>query len=164
MAITDELKSGNFSLYGQWYVSYGITLSIPTVSPTCAKTLSSLLSCSALILFGILSFSIGWSLIGWIIAFLLVFIEIPLCLKCCPTSQKFDDFLTKFHNSYFRAGAYLVFCILMWIAVGVGHRNLQAISAILLTLATLAYGLAAVKGQAPASSTITGGTGVSTIV
>ncbi|KAF9945521.1 Golgi apparatus membrane protein tvp18 [Mortierella alpina] len=144
MAITDELKSGNFSLYGQWQVSYGITL--------------------ALILFGIINFSIGWSLIGWIIAFLLIFIEIPLCLKCCPTSQKFDDFLTKFHNSYLRAGAYLVFCILMWIAVGVGHRSLQSISAILLTIAALAYGFAAIKGQAPASSTITGGTGVSTIV
>ncbi|KAF9576741.1 Golgi apparatus membrane protein tvp18 [Mortierella alpina] len=105
MAITDELKSGNFSLYGQWC--------------------------------GLLSI-----------------VVLP----------DYDDFLTKFHNSYLRAGAYLVFCILMWIAVGVGHRGLQAISAVLLTLAALAYGFAAVKGQAPASSTITGGTGVSTIV
>ncbi|KAF9287270.1 Golgi apparatus membrane protein tvp18 [Mortierella alpina] len=101
-----------------------------------------------------------------IIAFLLVFIEIPLCLKVTKRIMlpDHDDFLTKFHNSYLRAGAYLVFCILMWIAVGAGHRNLQAISAILLTLAALAYGLAAIKGQAPASSTITGGSGVSTIV
>ncbi|KAF9907839.1 Golgi apparatus membrane protein tvp18 [Linnemannia zychae] len=117
MSLIDEIRSGNFSLYGQW-----------------------------------------------IIAFLLIFIEIPLCMKCCPTSEKFDNFLTKFQNSYFRAGAYLVFCILMWIAVGAGHRNLQVVSALLLTLAFLAYGFAALRGQTPTSSSITGGTGVSTIV
>ncbi|KAG0200704.1 hypothetical protein BGX33_010833 [Mortierella sp. NVP41] len=75
-----------------------------------------------------------------------------------------DSFLTKFQNSYFRAGAYLVFCILMWIAVGAGHKGVQAVSALLLTFAALSYGLAAIKGQTPASSAITGGTGVSTIV
>jgi len=62
----------------------------------------------ALILFGILNFHIAWSLIGWIIAFLLIFIEVPLCMKCCPTSIKFDTFMGRFQNSYFRAGAYLM--------------------------------------------------------
>ncbi|KAK3829565.1 MAG: hypothetical protein JOS17DRAFT_748643 [Linnemannia elongata] len=143
MSIVDEIRSGNFSLYGQW---------------------CGLLSIVALILFGIISFSIGWSLIGWIIAFLLVFIEIPLCMKCCPTSEKFDNFLTKFQNSYFRAGAYLVFAILMWIAVGVGHRTVQTVSALLLTFGFLSYTFAALRGQTPTSSAITGGTGVSTIV
>ncbi|KAF9188365.1 Golgi apparatus membrane protein tvp18 [Haplosporangium sp. Z 11] len=142
MSLITEFKSGNCSLYGQW---------------------CGLLSIVFLILFGIINFSIGWSLIGWIIAFLLIFIEIPLCMKCCPTSAN-DSFLEKFHNSYLRAGAYLVFCILMWIAVGVGHRNLQAISALFLTFAALAYGFAAFRGQTPTSSSITGGTGVSTIV
>ncbi|KAG0272838.1 Golgi apparatus membrane protein tvp18 [Linnemannia exigua] len=143
MSIIDEFRSGNFSLYGQW---------------------CGLLAIVALILFGILDLSIGWSLMGWIIAFLLIFIEIPLCMKCCPTSEKFDNFLTKFQNSYFRAGAYLVFCILMWIAVGAGHRKLQSISALLLTFASFSYGIAAFRGQTPTSSTLTGGTGVSTIV
>ncbi|KAF9338987.1 Golgi apparatus membrane protein tvp18 [Linnemannia elongata] len=156
MSIVDEFRSGNFSLYGQW---------------------CGLLSIVALILFGIINFSIGWSLIGcvfssyfsaslWsrIIAFLLVFIEIPLCMKCCPTSEKFDNFLTKFQNSYFRAGAYLVFAILMWIAVGAGNRNLQTVSALLLTFAFLSYTFAALRGQTPTSSAITGGTGVSSIV
>ncbi|KAF9345929.1 Golgi apparatus membrane protein tvp18 [Mortierella sp. AD094] len=83
---------------------------------------------------------------------------------CCPTSQKFDTFLATFHNSYFRTGAYLVFATLMWIAVGVGGRTIQVVSAILLTLGTLSYGIAAVRGQSPASSAITGGTGVSSIV
>ncbi|KAG0277798.1 Golgi apparatus membrane protein tvp18 [Linnemannia gamsii] len=142
MSIVDEFRSGNFSLYGQW---------------------CGLLSIVALILFGIFSFSVVWSPIGWVIAFILLFIEIPLCLKCCPTSEKFDSFLTKFQNSYFRAGAYLVFCILMWVAVGTGH-GLQAISALFLTLAFVSYAIAGFRGQTPTSSAITGGTGVSTIV
>ncbi|KAF8931121.1 Golgi apparatus membrane protein tvp18 [Dissophora ornata] len=141
MSIADEFRSGNFSLYGQW---------------------CGLISIVTLIIFSIISFSIGWSIIAWIIAFLLVFIEVPLCMKCCPTSQKF--FFTKFHNSWFRTGAYLVFCILMWIAVGAGHRTIQCVSAILLTLAAISYGIAAARGQTPTSSTITGGAGVSTIV
>ncbi|GJJ75763.1 hypothetical protein EMPS_08121 [Entomortierella parvispora] len=85
-------------------------------------------------------------------------------MKCCPTSAKFDTFMGRFQNSYFRAGAYLIFCILMWLGVGVGHANLQTISALLLTFAALSYGFAALRGQTPASSTITGGTGVSTMV
>ncbi|KAG0349807.1 Golgi apparatus membrane protein tvp18 [Podila minutissima] len=123
-----------------------------------------LLSIVALIIFGIINFKLLWSLIGWIIALLLVFIEIPMCLKCCPTSPKFDEFVTKFHNSYFRAAAYLVFAILMWLAVGVGKASVQTVSALLLTFACLAYGIAAGRGQTPASSAITGGTGVSNIV
>ncbi|KAG0306041.1 Golgi apparatus membrane protein tvp18 [Dissophora globulifera] len=118
----------------------------------------------ALILFSILSFSIGWSVIAWIIAFLLIFIEIPLCMKCCPTSSKFDGFMTRFQNSWFRTGAYAVFAILMWIAVGAGNRTVQCVSAILLTIAAISYGVAGARGQTPASSAITGGTGISTIV
>ncbi|KAF8931497.1 Golgi apparatus membrane protein tvp18 [Haplosporangium gracile] len=117
-----------------------------------------------LIVLGIVSLNILWSIIGWIIAFLLVFIEIPLCLKCCPTSAKFDNFLQKFQNSYFRAVAYIVFAVVMWLAVGIGGRTLQTISALALSFGAVSYVIAAARHQTPASSTITGGTGVSTIV
>ncbi|KAG0020129.1 Golgi apparatus membrane protein tvp18 [Podila clonocystis] len=136
MSVIDEFRSGNFSLYGQWQVS--------------------------LILFAFIPIHIVWSIIAWIIAFLLVFIEVPLCLKCCPTSAKFDTFLHNFQNSYFRAAAYLVFAILMWIAFK--SVTLQIISALLLTGAAVSYTIAAIRKQTPASSSITGGTGVSTIV
>ncbi|KAI8362250.1 hypothetical protein B0O80DRAFT_435393 [Mortierella sp. GBAus27b] len=86
MGLIDEFRSGNFSLYGQWF---------------------GLFSVIALILFGILSFTPIWSIVGWIIAFLLIFVEIPLCLKCCPTSAKFDNFLGKFQNSVVRAVGYI---------------------------------------------------------
>ncbi|GJJ76987.1 hypothetical protein EMPS_09346 [Entomortierella parvispora] len=142
MSIIDEFRSGNFSLYGQW---------------------CGLISIVLLIIFGIFGFTPLWSIIGWVIAFLLVFIEIPLCLKCCPTSAKFDNFLIKFQNSYFRAVAYLVFAILMWVAVGRGH-TWRFLPALFLTAAVASYGIAALRHQTPASSTITGGTGVSTIV
>ncbi|KAF9909289.1 hypothetical protein BX616_011237 [Lobosporangium transversale] len=72
--------------------------------------------------------------------------------------------MTQFHNPVFRTGAYIVFAVLMWVAVGAGHRGVQTVSALLLTFAALCYGFAAFRGQTPASSTITGGTGVSTIV
>ncbi|KAG0057604.1 hypothetical protein BGZ83_006977 [Gryganskiella cystojenkinii] len=82
---------------------------------------------------------------------------------CCPTSQKFDNFLNKFQNSYFRAVAYLVFAILMWVAVARGHA-LRTLPALSLTAAFVSYSIAALRHQTPASSTVTGGTGVSTIV
>ncbi|KAF9426870.1 hypothetical protein BGZ94_005890 [Podila epigama] len=84
-----------------------------------------------------------------IIAFLLVFIEIPLCLKCCPTSATLTI-------------GYTVFAIIMWIAVK--YTLFQFFSASLLTLAAISYGIATVRHQTPASSSITGGAGVSTIV
>ncbi|ORZ23843.1 hypothetical protein BCR41DRAFT_349285 [Lobosporangium transversale] len=143
MGLVDEFRSGNFSLYGQWFGLFSIV---------------------SLILFSFLSFHILWSILGWIMAFLLVFIEIPFCLKCCPTSAKFDNFLTQFQNSYFRAAGYVVFAIIMWLAFGIGGRTLQIVSALLLTGGAVSYTIAALRHQTPASSTITGGTGVSTIV
>ncbi|KAF9900980.1 hypothetical protein BX616_002429 [Lobosporangium transversale] len=83
---------------------------------------------------------------------------------CCPTSAKFDNFLTQFQNSYFRAAGYVVFAIIMWLAFGIGGRTLQIVSALLLTGGAVSYTIAALRHQTPASSTITGGTGVSTIV
>ncbi|KAF9909910.1 hypothetical protein EC991_007713 [Linnemannia zychae] len=93
-----------------------------------------------LIIFGIVSLNILWSVIG------------------C------DNFLNQFQNSYFRAVAYIVFAVLMWLAVGVGGRTLQIISALALSFGAVSYVIAAARHQTPASSTITGGTGVSTIV
>ncbi|KAG0203428.1 Golgi apparatus membrane protein tvp18 [Mortierella sp. GBA30] len=150
-------QKGNFVVLKQTNVH--IYYRAPLSSIRCG-----LLSIVCLILFSILSFNILWSILGWIIAFLLVFIEIPLCMKCCPTSAKFDNFLTQFQNSYFRATAYIVFAVILWLAVGVGGRTLQVISALVLTFGAISYIIAALRNQTPASSTITGGAGVSTIV
>ncbi|KAF9102069.1 Golgi apparatus membrane protein tvp18 [Mortierella sp. AM989] len=91
-------------------------------------------------------------------------LAIPFCLKCCPTSAKFDNFLIQFQNSYYRAAGYIVFAIILWIEVGPGNSTIQVINALLLTGGAISYIISALRHQTPASSTITGGSGVSTIV
>ncbi|KAF9934875.1 Golgi apparatus membrane protein tvp18 [Linnemannia zychae] len=120
---------------------------------------------NGLIVFGAISIlNIPWNILGWVIAFLLIFIEIPFLMKCCPTSAKFDNFLQKFQNSYFRALIYVIFAAIMWLGIGLGASKLQVVSALALTFGAISYIIAAVRQQTPASSTITGGAGVSTIV
>ncbi|KAF9364537.1 hypothetical protein BGX34_001255 [Mortierella sp. NVP85] len=74
-----------------------------------------------------------------------------------------DNFLIKFQNAIVRAVGYVVFAIIMWLAVANGVV-LHVIGALLLTGAALSYSVSALRHQTYASSTITGGTGVSTIV
>ncbi|KAF9277198.1 Golgi apparatus membrane protein tvp18 [Linnemannia elongata] len=159
MGLADEFRSGNFSLYGQWQVSNQHHRLTPS---SCG-----LISIVCLIVFGVLGFHVVWSIIGWIMAFLLVFIEIPLCLKVTthrPVSSPDDNILQQFQNSYFRAVAYVVFAVVMWLAVGLSSLKLQIVSALTLSFGAVSYVIAAARHQTPASSTITGGTGVSTIV
>ncbi|KAI8393707.1 uncharacterized protein BYT42DRAFT_487653 [Radiomyces spectabilis] len=89
MSILDEFASRNFSLYAQWCGLISIILLI-------ALGVVSLLS------------NIPFAIIGWVFAAILVFVEVPLCTKFCPTSPKFDAFIARFENSYFRAALYLV--------------------------------------------------------
>ncbi|KAI9342989.1 hypothetical protein BD770DRAFT_422005 [Pilaira anomala] len=124
MGLFDEVKSRNFSLYGQWFGIISIIL---------------------LIALGIVDFLSHWifSIVGWVIAFLLVLVEIPLCLKVCPTSPK-------------------LFAVVMFLSnlVNVGPLIATGVS---LLLASICYGIAAFTGQAFASSKMLGGTGVDNI-
>ncbi|KAG2235594.1 hypothetical protein INT48_002368 [Thamnidium elegans] len=143
MGFFDEIKSKNCSLYGQWLGIISIIL---------------------LIALGIVGFTghIIFSIVGWVIAFLLVLVEIPLCLKVCPTSPKLDSFIAYFENCYFRAILYLVFAVVMFLSnlVSVGPLIACGVS---LLLASICYGIAAFTGQAYASSKILGGTGVDNV-
>ncbi|KAG0182504.1 Golgi apparatus membrane protein tvp18 [Apophysomyces sp. BC1021] len=150
MGCGDEIKSMNFSLYGQWLGIASIIL---------------------LIALGIVGFlgHVVFSIVGWVIAFILVFAEIPLCIKFCPTSPKFDTFIAYFENCYFRAAMYLVFAVVMFLSNLMGTGPLIA-AAVCLLLASICYesvfliGAAAFTGQAFASSKILGGTGVDNVV
>ncbi|CAG8729638.1 5848_t:CDS:2, partial [Dentiscutata erythropus] len=58
-----------------------------------------------LIIFGILAFAsvaLGFvfSILVWVLAFILIFVEIPLCTKICPTSDRFDSFVKNFENHW----------------------------------------------------------------
>ncbi|KAI9314313.1 hypothetical protein BX666DRAFT_1862927 [Dichotomocladium elegans] len=124
MGVFGEFASLNFSLYGQWLGIISICL---------------------LIALGIVGFMahIVFSIVGWAIALILIFVEIPLCLKFCPTSPRF-------------------FAIVMFLSNILNTGPLIA-AAVALLLAAISYGIAAVKGQSFASSRILGGTGVDNV-
>ncbi|KAM3580491.1 Golgi apparatus membrane protein tvp18 [Umbelopsis sp. WA50703] len=144
MSILNEFASRNFSLYGQWL---------------------GLASLVCLVVLGV--FSLGsnpvFAILGWVFAFILVFVEVPLCMKFCPTSPRFDSFATRFENSYLRTLLYLVMAIVMFLSATIS-KTLLLLPACLLLFAAISYGIAAIKGQPHASSTALGGTGVDNVV
>ena len=40
---------------------------------------------------------------------ILIFVEIPLLMRICPTSEKFDTFVRRFNENWPRAGMYIVY-------------------------------------------------------
>ncbi|KAI8333651.1 Golgi apparatus membrane protein TVP18 [Chlamydoabsidia padenii] len=145
MGLFSEAKSMNFSLYGQWLGIISIIL---------------------LIALGIVNFlsHVVFSIVGWVIAFLLVLVEIPLCLKLCPTSPKLDSFISYFENSYFRAVMYLIFAVVMFLSNLLSGATPLIAPAVSLLLGAISYLVAALKGQSFASSKILGGTGTDNVV
>ncbi|KAI7877661.1 hypothetical protein K492DRAFT_165719 [Lichtheimia hyalospora FSU 10163] len=127
MGLFGEFTSLNFSLYGQWLVCIG--------------------SCDmvVLIVLGIIGFMshIAFSIVGWVIALILLFVEVPLCIKFCPTSPKF-------------------FAIVMFLSNIISSTSLNACAVVLL-LGAICYAIAAIRGQSFASSRLLGGTGVSNV-
>ncbi|CAO3626030.1 unnamed protein product [Cunninghamella blakesleeana] len=144
MGCMDEITSKNFSLYGQWLGIISIIL---------------------LIALGIVGFigHVVFSIVGWVIAFILILVEIPLCLKLCPTSPKLDGFISYFENCYFRAAMYLIFAVVMFLSNLMYQTPLIA-AAVALLLGAISYGAAAAMGQTFASSRILGGTGTDNVV
>ncbi|ORX58167.1 putative clathrin-coated vesicle protein [Hesseltinella vesiculosa] len=144
MGLMDELRSRNFSLYGQW---------------------GGIVSIILLIVLGAISVAgnIPFAIIGWIFAFILFFVEVPLCMKVCPTSPKFDTFVSHFENAYLRAALYLGMGVIMLLSNTVSTTILN-LPAVILVMAGVCYLIAAVKQQPHASSKILGGTGVDNVV
>ncbi|KAI9018588.1 Golgi apparatus membrane protein TVP18 [Phycomyces nitens] len=145
MGCFGEIRSMNFSLYGQWL---------------------GLASIALLIALGIVGLSghVVFSIVGWVIAFIVMMVEVPLCLKFCPTGHRFDGIAPYFENSYFRTAMYLVFAIVMFLS-NILHGATPLIAcAVCLLLAAISYGAAAVMGQAFASTSMLGGTGVDNVV
>ncbi|KAI8075115.1 TVP18/Calcium channel flower [Gongronella butleri] len=120
MGCFDEAKSMNFSLYGQWMGIISIIL---------------------LIALGIVGLPghVVFSIVGWVIAFLLVLVEVPLCMKMCPTSPKLDSFLAYFENCYFRAAMYLVFAVVMFLSNLLNGATPLIAAAVALLIAAICY-------------------------
>jgi len=98
-----------------------------------------------------------------ICAFIILFIEIPLLLRICPTSAGFDGFIRRFETNYMRAAIYLVMSIIQWLSILALTTSLIACAVVLL-IAAIFYALAGIKGQAFVNSKTLGGQGVAQMI
>ncbi|KAI8087917.1 uncharacterized protein B0P05DRAFT_530670 [Gilbertella persicaria] len=120
MGLLDEFKSRNFSLYAQWLGVISIIL---------------------LVALGVVTLTSNpiFAIVGWVIAFVLFFIEVPLCTKFCPTSPRFDAFIAGFENAYFRGAVYIIFSIVMFLSTLI-NTTVLVVPAVTLLLTFLSYG------------------------
>jgi hypothetical protein len=96
-------------------------------------------------------------------SFVILFIEVPLLLRICPTSPKFDTFIRKITTNYMRAASYLVMAVVQWLTLIQAATSLIA-AAVFLTITAICYALAGVKGQAFVGSKTLGGAGVAQMI
>jgi hypothetical protein len=96
-------------------------------------------------------------------SFILIFIEVPLLLRICPTSSKFDALIRRVTTNYIRAGVYLAMALVQWLSLILHPTSLIA-AAVMLTIASLFYALAGFKGQDFVGSKTLGGQGVAQMI
>ncbi len=94
---------------------------------------------------------------------ILIFVEIPLLLRVCPTSPKFDEFIRRFSSNYMRAAIYGVMSLVQWLSLIRFPTSLIA-AAVLLLLAATFYLIAGVRGHDFAGSKTLGGHGVAQMI
>lgn len=95
--------------------------------------------------------------------FILIFIEIPLLLRICPTSSAFDAFIRRFTTNYMRAAVYATMSVVQWLSILVDPSSLIAAAVVLLIAATF-YALAGLKNQEFVGSKTLGGQGVAQMI
>ncbi|KAI2469653.1 Golgi apparatus membrane protein TVP18 [Annulohypoxylon bovei var. microspora] len=150
MSLKDEFATRNFSIYGQWL---GI-LSMILCFALGIANLFNLFGHALLIIFSILAL---------VSCFIILFVEVPLLLRICPTSASFDAAIRRVSTNYMRAAAYGVMAAVQWISIAVAVSSLIA-AAVVLTFTALCYTLAGVKGQAFVGSKTLGGAGVAQMI
>ncbi|KAJ4304967.1 Golgi apparatus membrane protein tvp18 [Kalmusia sp. IMI 367209] len=147
MTLAEEFRSRNFSIYAQWTGVICILLCF-------ALGVSNLFQAHWVIAF---------SIVCLVCSFVIVFLEIPLLLRICPTSPKFDTFIRKFETNYMRAGIYLAMSAVQWASLAARTTSLIA-AAVVLLIAAIFYALAGLKGQAFQGSKTLGGQGVAQMI
>ncbi|KAH7401105.1 hypothetical protein DE146DRAFT_493387 [Phaeosphaeria sp. MPI-PUGE-AT-0046c] len=147
MTLAEEFKSRNFSIYGQWTGVLCIFLCI-------ALGISNIFHAN---------FVIAFSIVCLVCGFVIIFIEIPLLLRICPTSAKFDTFIRKFGSNYMRAAIYGVMSLVQWLSIIAMATSLIA-AAVVLMIAAIFYALAGLKGQQFQGSKTLGGQGVAQMI
>ncbi|KAI1473057.1 Golgi apparatus membrane protein TVP18 [Daldinia caldariorum] len=150
MSLKDEFATRNFSIYGQWL---GI-LSMILCFALGISNFFSLLFHPLIIIFAIFAL---------VFCFIILFIEVPLLLRICPTSASFDAAIRKVSTNYMRAGTYGVMAVIQWVSLAVAATSLVA-AAVVLTFTALCYAFAGIKGQAFVGSKTLGGAGVAQMI
>ncbi|KAI1275514.1 hypothetical protein F5Y07DRAFT_171179 [Xylaria sp. FL0933] len=150
MTLKDEFATRNFSIYGQWL---GILSMILCFALGIANFFN-LFHHILLIIFAILCL---------ISSFVILFLEVPLLLRICPTSSAFDAAIRKISSNYMRAAAYLVMAVIQYLSIIIATSSLIA-AAVVLTLTGICYALAGLKGQAFVGSKTLGGQGVAQMI
>ncbi|KAG6015689.1 Golgi apparatus membrane protein tvp18 [Claviceps pusilla] len=148
MTLKEEFQTRNFSIYGQWFGILSMIICFAT-------GISSI--------FTFLPLIIVFSAIAIASSFLIIFIEVPLLLRICPTSKKFDDLVRKISTNYMRAGAYGVMSIVQFLSLLRAATSLVA-AAVFLLITSLCYVLAGLKGQDFIGSKTLGGAGVAQMI
>ncbi|KAF4458915.1 golgi apparatus membrane tvp18 [Fusarium albosuccineum] len=163
MTLKEEFQTRNFSIYGQWL---GILSMIICLAVGIANIFSfnpvRIIFC-ALAMYDQPTLSTNLANRSSASAFIILFIEVPLLLRICPTSGKFDELIRKISTNYMRAGAYGVMSTLQFVSNVSGASSLIA-AAVFLLLTALCYLLAGIKGQAFVGSKTLGGQGVAQMI
>ncbi|KAJ2717217.1 Golgi apparatus membrane protein tvp18 [Coemansia spiralis] len=139
MGFAQELKTGNFSLYGQ---------------------LLGLLSGVLMIVLGgvtVLS-HVVYSILAIVFGVVCLLIELPIFLKLCPTGPTFDKGIRALRNHWLRFMVYLIFAIVMWASLASSFTVL-IVAAVSITLAAACYLVAAVRNQVQLTTSLLGGSG-----
>ncbi|KAF1348105.1 hypothetical protein BDV97DRAFT_416250 [Delphinella strobiligena] len=145
--IAEEFKSRNFSIYGQWSGILSMILAF-------ALGIANIFHFHWIILF---------SVILLFCAFIILFIEVPLLLRICPTSSTFDQFMRRFTTNYMRAAIYLVMSVIQWLSLIAYPTSLIA-AAVFLLITAIFYALAGLKGHEFAGSKTLGGQGIAQMI
>ncbi|CRK14868.1 Golgi apparatus membrane protein TVP18 like [Verticillium longisporum] len=148
MTLKEEFQTRNFSIYGQW-----------------AGILAMIL-CLALGIANIFTFNVViiiFCALALVSAFVILFIEVPLLLRICPTSSKFDEAIRKVSTNYMRAAAYAVMAVIQFLSTIASRTSLIA-AGVFLLIAGIFYLLAAIKGQDFVGSKTLGGHGVAQMI
>ncbi|KAL8938266.1 MAG: hypothetical protein Q9216_003983 [Gyalolechia sp. 2 TL-2023] len=94
---------------------------------------------------------------------ILIFVEVPLLLRICPTSEKFDVFIRRFTTNYMRAIMYGLMSLIQWLSIIRKTTSLIA-AAVLLLASAICYLIAGLKGQGFVGSKTLGGQGVAQMI
>ncbi|KAK3292582.1 Golgi apparatus membrane protein TVP18 [Chaetomium fimeti] len=148
MTLKEEFATRNFSIYGQW-------LGILTMILCFALGIANLFTLRVLIII--------LSAVCLASSFVILFIEVPLLLRICPTSSKFDNAIRKITTNYMRAAAYAIMAVVQWLTLIDRATSLIA-AAVFLSLTGICYLLAGIKGQAFVGSKTLGGAGVAQMI